>query len=79
VGLDEVVDDVLGQNDLALDESVTLEAMRSMVVESALTAWLILRGSSSVAPSRQAPRGWRSSVAILARTRSWRGRRRIDE
>jgi hypothetical protein len=79
VGLDEAVGDVLGQNDLALDESVTLEAMRSMVVESALTAWLILRGSSSLAPSRQAPTSWLSSVASLARTRAGRWRRRPDE
>lgn len=79
VGLNEVVDDVLAQNDLVLDESVMLETMRSVVVESALTAWLILRGSLSVTPGWQAPAGWFGSVASLTRKRAWRWRRRRDD
>lgn len=77
--LDEVVKDVLRQNDLALGESVTLEAMRSMVVESVLMAWLMLRGSSSMARNSGAPRGWLRSVASMARAGARRWRRRPVE
>jgi hypothetical protein len=62
--LDEAVRDAL----LGAGEPM-LEDARSVVVESALVAWLILRGYSSVVPTDM-PRGWLGVVKYLV------GRRR---
>jgi hypothetical protein len=55
-------------------DDLPVEDMRSLVVESSLVAWLILRGYSTAVSKGKSFRGWSSAVRYLARLRRRRGR-----
>lgn len=75
--LDEALQEILGGESHGADEpgaDVGLEDARSIVVESAIVAWLILRGYSAAAPTGGPPRVWLGVVKYLAGRRRRRGR-----
>jgi hypothetical protein len=72
--LDELLRDLLGGT--AGAGSVTaaeLTDARDVVVESAITSWLMLRGYSAIVPAAARRNGWFGAVRLLARRRlRWR-------
>jgi hypothetical protein len=72
--LDALLEELAGGDASAegLAHRVSLNALRSVVVESSLSSWLILRGYSGIAPRPPADRGWLSVLRYLA----WERRRR---
>lgn len=74
--LDDVLSDALGMQADTLDRGtarqVGLEEARSVVIEAAVVAWLILRGYSAAVPARRPFGSWLAAVLHLTRSRGRR-------